>query len=599
MLVNKRLFLLVKGSEPWLILTIITKLCKLAVTIIQITVLAEFIGKVFADTADLPSLYRTMIIIGGVILVKFILAFAESEFSFRSSIKIRLKLRETIMGKLLQLETGYLEKNRTAPLVTTTVEGVEALQVYFGKYLPQLFYSLTAPVILFLYLKNIQPGSAFVLLACVPLIPLSIIFIMRKAKKMMTEFWSDYEGLGDYFFQSLQGLYTLKMFGRDKTRGENLNKKAWKFRKSTMKVLGLQLTSIGMMDIIAYGGTAAGIIIAATALINGTTSPKGAILILFLASEFFLPLRLLGSYFHAGMNGVSATEKILKLVDEKPQISERATLLPSKLKDISKLKYDMKFSGVSFSYGKNQILNDMNISLEQGTVVGLVGESGSGKSTVASLMCRNYDPSFGNITLGGVDLKKIPLEWLRSHLAVVSHDSFIFCGTIADNLKMANEYATDEEIFNALRIAGLEEFVNTLPKKLLTDVGEQGCKLSGGQRQRLGLARAILYNADFYVFDEVTSNVDVESEKIIWKAIWEIATKKTVLIISHRLATVEKADKIYVMENGNIVESGSHKELIKLKGNYWNTARMQDLVVDVNPIEDEFENKGMNYAKTI
>lgn len=564
MIVNKKLFSIAKQSRGWIILNVLCDLLKLLLNIIQVIFIALLIEKLYQGTWQARDIVVTASVIGAVIILRLILTLLANEASFHSAATVREHLRDLIYAKLLELELGYLEKTQTSHIVTSAVDGVEALQIYFGRYLPQLFFSMIAPLILFVYLSTIHFGVALVLLISVPLIPLSIIAIMKWAKREMGKYWSNYEDLGSYFLDSLQGLTTLKIFVRDAERENLLKEKSWNFRNATMKLLAMQLTSIGMMDLIAFVGAAIGIVLGALALSNGSITLSQAIIILFLAAEFFLPLRALGSYYHAGVNGIAAAEKIFALTSEPPILTSFPQALPEAAKKKKGLEPRIVFENVNFSYDKKrQILQDLDLTIEPGHTVALVGESGSGKSTIANLIVRFFDTDTGRITFDGIDLKDIPLEYLRQQISIVPQNTYIFAGTIADNLRLAKVDATRAEMIQACKIAGIDDFVQSLPAGLDTDVGEKGSKLSGGEKQRLGIARAALHDASLYIFDEATSNVDIENENKIWQAIAELAKQKTTLIISHRLATVENADKIYVLQNGRLAEAGNHKELMQ------------------------------------
>ncbi len=569
MIVNKKLISLAKESRPWIILTVVCNVLKMLANIVQVVFIALLIEKLFTGAWGTQDVILTAAVIAAVIILKFILTLLGNEASFNSSAKVRQHLRDMIYAKLLELELGYLEKTQTAHIVTSAVDGVEALQVYFGRYLPQLFFSMIAPLILFIYLSTIHFGVALILLLAVPLIPLSIIAIMKWAKRTMGGYWGNYENLGSFFLDSLQGLTTLKIFVRDEDRGKTLKKKSWAFRNSTMRLLTMQLTSIVVMDIIAFGCAAIGIVLGGVALARGSISLSQAIIILFLAADFFLPLRTLGSYYHAGVNGIAASEKIFALLEQKPILTSFPQEVPEKLKHEHGRNPLIKFENVSFSYDKKRpILQNINLTIEPGQTVALVGESGSGKSTVGNMIARFFDPDEGRITLNSVDLKDIPLDYLRKQLSIVPHSTYIFAGTIADNLRLGNSAATESEMLQACKVAGFDDFVQLLPHGLATDVGEKGSKLSGGEKQRLAIARAVLHDANFYIFDEATSNIDIENENKIWDAITELAKQKTTLIISHRLVTVENADTIYVLQDGKLVEAGKHKELIQNDGIY-------------------------------
>jgi ATP-binding cassette subfamily C protein len=562
MMLNRKLLSLARPVRKWLFLTVLSKLVAVLLNIVIIINMATLIEKLQSGRWEHAMLLVPAIVIGASLIVRFLATFWESRFSFLCSAEIKLDLREALYRKLLEIEMQYTKKQGTAAIVAMAVDGVEALDLYYGRYLPQLFYSLLAPLILFGVVFRFYPFSAVVLLGCVPLIPLSIVAVVRLAKKLTGRFWDSYANLGAYFLDSLQGLLTLKIFNGDAERAQKLNANAGSFRKITMKVLGMQLNSITMMDLIAFGGAAAGLLTAVAAMKTGQIGVKAAVVILLLAPEFFIPFRVLGSYFHTAMNGVAASEKLFALLELEPDI-----LGP--LGDAPPVLTGIEFQNVSFSYGPGRpVLDNVSFRIPPGSIYALVGESGCGKSTIASLIMGFHTPEKGAITINGMALKSIPRSMLRRLVTVVTHDAYIFAGTVADNLKFAKTDVTEAEMMAACKMAGLGEFVAALPEGLNTDVGEMGSRLSGGERQRLGLARAILYDAEFYIFDEATSNVDVESENAIWKSIYKLAERKTVLVISHRLATVRGADQIMVLQNKTIGEQGTDEELLRRNGLY-------------------------------
>ena len=416
------------------------------------------------------------------------------------------------------------------------VEGVEQLEVYFGQYLPQFFYALLAPATLFAVLWPVNVPAAAVLLACVPLIPVSIAAVQTWAKKLLGRYWDRYTALGDTFLENLQGLTTLKIYQADGYKNEEMNRASEEFRRITMKVLTMQLNSITVMDLVAYGGAAAGLILAAAQLRSGGTDLFGALLILLLAADFFLPMRLLGSYFHVAMNGMAAAEKIFRILDaEEPP--RRTEPVPG--------DRTIRLSGVSFAYEPDRaVLRDVTMTFPEGSFTAIVGESGCGKSTVAAILMGRVRGYGGTVTVGGTDLAAIREESLMENLTYISHNSYIFKGTVRENLLLRGEQGLD------------------------TPVLEGASNLSGGQRQRLALARALLHDSPVYIFDEATSNIDVESETDIMEQILALAGKKTIILISHRLANVVGADRLYVLEGGRVAESGRHGELLAAGGRY-------------------------------
>ena len=537
----------------------VSLLANVVLMLIIATIVATFVNgneNVWSDSAVVGLL----VIFVAVFLVRTKATSLNTRFSFQASENVKHRLREMVYGKLMKLGQNYREMVSTAEAVQISTEGVDQLEIYFGRYVPQFFYSLLAPVTLFVIVSGMSVKVAGVLLLCVPLIPISIIAVQKFAKKLLAKYWGTYTGLGDTFLENLQGLTTLKIYQADERYAKKMDEEAEKFRKITMRVLIMQLNSISIMDMVAYGGAAVGIILSILELQKGNISLAECFFITMISAEFFLPLRLLGSFFHIAMNGNAAADKIFRLLDtEEPKVG-RVTEIPNE---------EIVFKQVDFGYTEEkQVLNKVSFTIQPNSFVALVGESGCGKSTMASLIMGDNRASAGKVTIGGIDVNEINDKALYQKITRVRHDSYLFKGTVLDNLKMSNPDATQEEIYEVLRKV---DMYDTIMEKggVLMQIEEKASNLSGGQKQRLVLARAILHNSDIYIFDEATSNIDVESEDKIMQVVQELAKTKLVILISHRLANVVKADQIYVVENGSIVESGNHKALLDKKGAYY------------------------------
>jgi len=499
-------------------------------------------------------------------------------FSFRASENVKHRLREMVYAKLMKLGPKYRDTVSTAEAVQISTEGVDQLEIYFGRYVPQFFYSLLAPVTLFVIVGTMSLKVAVVLLLCVPLIPISIVAVQKFAKKLLAKYWGTYTGLGDTFLENLQGLTTLKIYQADERYAKKMDEEAEKFRKITMRVLIMQLNSISIMDIVAYGGAAVGIILSILELQKGNITLAECFFITMISAEFFLPLRLLGSFFHIAMNGNAAADKIFRLLDTEEPEKGTVTEIPTE---------EIVFDHVDFGYTEaKQVLNKVSFTIQPNSFVALVGESGCGKSTIASLIMGDNRANAGNVTIGGVDVKDIAEDTLYQKITRVRHDSYLFKGTVYENLLMGipkhdknldtkgkqnslheSPHAIEAAMYLALKQVDLYD---TIMEKggLQMQIEEKASNLSGGQKQRLVLARAILHDSDIYIFDEATSNIDVESEDKIMQVVQELAKTKLVILISHRLANVVKADQIYVVEKGVIVESGNHAALLEKKGAY-------------------------------
>lgn len=588
---KKRLLELCLSSKKWIAMTVLMNWISIICNILVVLFIGNMIDKLINSNLDINYL-KDGIYIGALLVFRFLANYYSTRFSLNSSSEVKKILREKIYEKLLNIGVNYNKFISTSSVVQIGVDGVEALEIYFGRFLPQLFYSVLAPLTLFFTLSFISFKVALVLLICVPLIPLTIITVMKIAKKLLSKYWGVYTDLGDSFLENLQGLTTLKIFDLDEEKNIEMNENAENFRKITMKVLLMQLNSITIMDLVAFGGSAIGILIAVSQFRNGIITPGELLVIILLSAEFFLPMRLLGSLFHVAMNGISASDKIFDLLDIK--IEERQKLTDDELNKLQNI--NIKLENVSYSYDKErEILKDINIDIKDRQTVALVGESGSGKSTIMSLLLKIDKVDRGQITLNGINLDDIPFDALNKKIGFINHNAYIFNTTIRENITMGKKDATDEEIYEALKEANLDEFVKNLPNKLDTKVGEGGNLLSGGQKQRLCLARTIVKNPEIYIFDEATSNIDVESEEKIWNSINRLSKDKTVIIISHRLLNVRHADKIYLLDGGEIAEEGNHKELMMKNGIYKNFVFHQ---ANLENIYDELERKNIDLYET-
>ncbi|MBQ9165735.1 MAG: ABC transporter ATP-binding protein/permease, partial [Oscillospiraceae bacterium] len=491
-------------------------------------------------------------------------AILSSRMGYLSSKAVKRTLREMIYRKLLRLGTSYKEKVQTSEVVQVAVEGVDQLETYFGAYLPQFFYSMLAPLTLFVVLCFISFPAAVVLLICVPLIPVAIVMVQRWAKKLLSKYWGQYTALGDTFLENLQGLTTTKIYQADAFKHQEMNEQSEQFRKITMKVLTMQLNSITIMDLIAYGGAALGVILAATQFRAGHVDLAGCLMIILLAADFFLPMRMLGSFFHIAMNGMAASDKIFRLLDL-PEGEERSGTVPE---DCS-----IECRDLHFSYeAEREILHGVDMTFPKGSFTALVGESGCGKSTIAAILMGRNKGYTGNLTVGGTPLAELSEASLMERFTYISHQSYLFKGTVRDNLLMARPGADNDALWAVLEQVNLADFLRG-EQGLDTPLNEKASNLSGGQCQRLALARALLHDSPVYIFDEATSNIDVESENDIMAQIHALAKRKTVILISHRLANVVAADRIYVLDAGSIAEEGSHQELLGRNGVYaklWN-----------------------------
>lgn len=552
-MINKRLIGTVGESKKYIAGNVACQWVSLAANITMMASITGLLAKLFGRTAEMRDIVSTLMIALTAVAVRYVCTTLSSKMSYLSSRAVKKKLRALIYEKLLRLGASYREQVNTSEAVQVAVEGVDQLETYFGAYLPQFFYAMLAPLTLFIALSTVSLVSAVVLLVCVPLIPAAIVAVQRWAKKLLSKYWGQYTALGDTFLENLQGLTTLKIYQADGFKQQEMNEQAENFRKITMKVLTMQLNSITIMDLIAYGGAALGVILAATQLAAGKIGLDGCLLIILLSADFFIPMRLLGSYFHIAMNGMAASDKIFRLLDL-PESPPGGKQFPDGC--------GVECSHLRFSYNQErEILHGIDLSFPVGSFTAIVGESGCGKSTVAGiLMGRNRGYS-GSVSIGGAELGDIDEASLMRSVTYVSHQSYLFKGTVRYNLLMGRPDASDAELWNVLERVKLAAFLRG-EAGLDTQLNERASNLSGGQRQRLALARALLHDSPVYIFDEATSNIDVESENDIMREIHTLARTKTVILVSHRLANVTGADRVYVMESGSVAGHGTHGELL-------------------------------------
>ena len=564
MMINKRLIGTVEESKKYIAGNVVSQWISLIANIAMMAAIAKMLQHLYEGNAGGRELALTAIIAVVAIGVRFVCANISAKMSYLSSKLVKKTLRQMIYQKLLRLGSSYKEQANTSEIVQVAVEGVEQLETYFGAYLPQFLYAMLAPLTLFGVLSVVNFPSAVVLLICVPMIPVTIVMIQRWAKKLLSKYWGEYTALGDTFLENLQGLTTTKIYEADAFKHQEMNEQSERFRKITMKVLTMQLNSITIMDLIAYGGTALGVILATIQLKEGQVDLFGCILIILLAADFFLPMRLLGSFFHIAMNGMAASDKIFRLLDlTEPE--RKVTSVPT---ECSIRCCDLRFS---YEEGR-EILHGINMSFPKGSFTAIVGESGCGKSTISSILMGRNKGYIGEIMVEDIPLSEISEESLMKNFTYISHQSYLFKGTVRENLLMARPDASETALWNVLEQVKLADFLRN-EDGLDTLLNENAQNLSGGQRQRLALARALLHDSPVYIFDEATSNIDVESENDIMTQIYALAKTKTVILISHRLANVVGADNIYVLDQRNIVEEGNHKALLLQHGVYaklWN-----------------------------
>ena len=564
-MMDKRLLRLVPQAMRHVLLTVLAQWVGLLGNVAMVWVIAQALAALVTG-GMLSQPLLSMLALG--IVARVVATRLSAHESFAASQDVKRVLRRRIYEKLLVLGPNYSELIPTAEVVQLSVEGCEQLETYFGQYLPQLFYSVLAPVTLFFVVAPLCLPAAVVLLVCVPLIPVVIVLVQKVAKRILGKYWDQYAELGDSFLENLQGLTTLKIYQADEARHQAMNEEAEHFRVVTMKVLSMQLNSIIVMDIVALGGAVAGMAVALFATATGAVDLFGCLFIILVSADFFLPMRQLGSFFHVAMNGIAASEKIFRLLAI-PEPEPRPLLANS--------GDHFRLSHVTFGYEPERpVLFDVSLDVPACGLTAIVGESGSGKSTIAALMSGRRDGYEGDVLLGGKQVREIDRASLAHHATVVGLQAHLFAGALRENLLMAAPEASDDELWRALEFARLDQFVRE-QGGLDMRLEQNGENLSGGQRQRLALARAVLANSAVYVFDEATSNVDVESEEAIMAAVRELARTRAVVVISHRLANAVAAQRIYVLEHGHVVGEGTHEELLAGCGEYrqlWETQQV-------------------------
>ena len=556
-MINKRLVSYLKDDKKYVYLQVLMQWLGLIMQIMIIAIMADMINKLYYYSKIDDFIVKVIIIIV-LVLIKGYFGKLASKYSFKAGKNIKGKLRCDIYKKILLLNNHYNEVISTASLTQLMSEGVEQLEIYFGKYLPQFFYSMLAPVTLFIILGQVEFKAALVLFICVPLIPMSIVLVQKFAKRLLSKYWGLYGNLAERFLDNVKGLTTLKGYRGDQYKHIEMNEEAQRFRNITMKVLVMQLNSIIFMDLVAYGGAALGIIISLYSYQAGAIDLGQAFMMIMLSAEFFIPLRLLGSFFHIAMNGNAASEKIFRLLDV--EVKDDKNL---EIKDIN----EIEISNLSFGYGEKIVLKDICLKIDQPGVYGVVGSSGSGKSTIAKLLMGYYDNYQGKLTYNGKQVNKINHHSLMKEITMVEHDPYIFAGTLRSNLLDGNCNSDDTMMIDVLKKVNLWNYFDGIAG-LDSVIEERGNNLSGGQKQRLSIARALLHDTKVYIFDEATSNIDIESEEIIMKVIEQMQKDKIVILISHRLACVENCKCNYVFSHGKLVGYGNHEMLMKENEEY-------------------------------
>ncbi|WP_338938331.1 ABC transporter ATP-binding protein/permease [Fusobacterium nucleatum] len=496
-------------------------------------------------------------------------------------VDVKRNLRKLILEKTLKLGLAYSQLFKTQELIHLSVDNIEQLEVYFGGFLTQFYYCIVSSFILFFSIAYFNLKIAFILLGFSLAIPLSLYIILDKVKKIQKKYFAKYMNVGTLFLDSLQGLTILKIYGTDEKREKEIAKMSEEFRIETMRVLKMQLLSIAAINWIIYAGTILAIVTSVKLFLNGSLGLFPMLFIFMLAPEFFIPMRTLTSLFHVAMTGVSAAENIISFVDS----PERNNNGNKEFKN----ENEIKVSKLNFSYPDGtQSLKDIDMTFKKGNLTAVVGHSGCGKSTLVSVLAGELKSKKNEIFIDNVDIQNIKIEDKIKNILKITHDSHIFSGTVRENLTMANENLSDETMIEVLKKVKLWGVLS-----LDTILESQGKNLSGGQAQRVALARALLYDASVYIFDEATSNIDIESEEIILNIIYSLSKEKTVIYISHRLPAIKNADCIYVMDKGKVIENGKHDELYAKKELYYNMYKHQE------ELETYLTKRGENNEKSV
>lgn len=559
-MIDKKLLRLPGSNRKYIFYTVALMIVGLAASVTVTACICRAVGLAagYAPGDGAGIFLRPAAITLAAVCVRYISTRLAGGLKDRLGRGVKKDLRRRVYDKIVRLGVGSADGMSMAGLTQVAVEGIEQLDLYYSSYIPQFFYAMLAPVILFCITVGIDRRVALVLLACVPLIPLSIVAVSKYANRIFAKYWGKYTSMGDSFLDSVQGMKELKIFGADGAQHEKMNANSEEFRKITMKVLVMQLASTTIMDLVAYGGAGIGVALAVLDAAKGRLSPWSALFLILTAADFFLPLRAFGSAFHVAMNGASAGGRILALLDQPDPVWGSREVEGT----------DIALENVTFSYdGKRDVLKNVTMSFPRTGMTAIVGESGCGKSTVVNMISGAFRPSSGRVTAGGVPVETLSRSSYYSHLAIVGCNTHIFNDTVRQNFRLARPDVTDSEIYAALEKVDLDGFIrqNGGLDKVIT---EDAANISGGQKQRLALAVGLVADRDIYVFDEATSNIDVESEAIIMANIKELSARRSVIVISHRLANVVPSDLIYYMREGMVAESGTHAGLMEQKGGY-------------------------------
>ena len=563
---NLRLWGMTEGLRGAIFLAALVGLIAIGIGIARLAITGVVIARLFQGE-DFAAVVPALVLVGALILLRGAFQYVRDAVGYRTATQTKILLRRRLYQHSLALGPGHFDQRRTGDVLTSIVDGVESLEVFFGQYLPQFIVAATAPVLIFVFMSilDVRIGLVFVVFALVTLfLPAVVQKLNRRRNQARRKAYGD---LGADFLDSVQGLATLKAFGQAKRRGELLAVRARALFRTTMKVLAADGLSGAATVLGISAGASVALVWGGIRVNDGLMELQTLLIILMLGGEVFRPLRELVALYHQGMASMAAAEGVFALLDEPVDVRE-----PEKPADASdgEIAPEVRFEGVDFAYegGRRPALENVSFTLNAGEVLGVVGPSGAGKSTLVWLLLRFYDPQSGRVTLGGHDVQDLSLDTLRRQFSVVTQDTYVFQGTVADNLRLGKPDATQAEMEEAARAANAHEYISELPDGYDTWIGERGIRLSGGERQRLAIARALLKSAPILLLDEALSSVDSENEAAIQEALERLMAGRTTLIIAHRLSSVVSADRILVLDRGRLVETGGHAELAAAGGSY-------------------------------